>query len=179
LNKGNGTFDNAMDCGVATSDPAVQGFSTESLVQATVIGDFNRDGHSDFAIPSDHSVDVLLGMGGCQFQPMTEYPLTGVVKALVSGDVNGDGFPDLVAATNDGTISLLLAGPDGAFHVVPFSVGDTPGFEGGGSLVVGDVTGDGKADIVFVPAVGYVSDSTGALVQVGGGANQILENTCP
>jgi hypothetical protein len=179
LNQGNGTFSDAMDCVVAAASLAVQSFSIESLVQAMVIADFNRDGHQDLAIPSDRSVDVLLGMGGCQFQPMTEYPLTGVVKALVSGDVNGDGLLDLVAATDDGTISLLLGGPGGAFQAVPFSVGGTLGFAGGGSLVVGDFTGDGKADIVFVPAVTYLPNSTGADVQVGGGPSQILENTCP
>jgi len=164
LNKGNGTFDHGMDCGVAASSSLFVG----QPEQVAVIGDFNRDGHPDLATTRDSTVDVLLGMGGCQFQPMVEYPLTDHIQALSSGDVNGDGLLDLVALTKDTTISLLLGGPDGAFQVVPFSVGGVPG--GGGSVMLGDVTGDGKVDIVVVPT---------AFVGVGGGPAQILENTCP
>jgi len=153
LNKGNGTFDDGMDCGVATSNAIYVG----QPYQVNAVGDFNRDGHPDLASARNNTVDVLLGMGGCQFQPMVEYPLSDVILALTSGDVNGDGFLDLVALTKDGTISLLLGGPDGAFQVLPLLVGRTAG----GSLLVGDVTGDGKADIVTV-----------------GTTTQILENTC-
>jgi hypothetical protein len=170
LNKGDGTFEDGMDCGVATS-------TSGASDQTVVIGDFNRDGHPDLAAARDSSVVVLLGMGGCQFQPTTEYPLTDVVSALASGDVNGDGILDVVASTKDGALSLLLGGPDETFQIISLSASGTSG--GIGSLMVGDVTGDGKADIVFVPTVENILDSTGALVQVGGGESQILENTCP
>ncbi len=180
LNRGNGTFDDVMDCGVATGSVQYVG----PPEQVTVIGDFNRDGHPDLATAMDNSVDVLLGMGGCQFQPMMEYPLTDVVQVLASGDVNGDGLLDLVALTRDGTVSLLLGEPDGTFQVVPFSVGGTLGYQTGGSLVVADVTGDGKADIVFVPGrapgLGSVgADGTITTAPAVGGGTEILENTCP
>ena len=169
-----------MDCGVATGSVQYVG----PPEQVTVIGDFNRDGHPDLATAMDNSVDVLLGMGGCQFQPMMEYPLTDVVQVLASGDVNGDGLLDLVALTRDGTVSLLLGEPDGTFQVVPFSVGGTLGYQTGGSLVVADVTGDGKADIVFVPGrapgLGSVgADGTITTAPAVGGGTEILENTCP
>jgi hypothetical protein len=163
LNKGDGTFEDGMDCGVATSTSAVRLIQSQSLDQSVVIGDFNRDGHPDLAVALDSSVDVLLGMGGCQFQPTTEYPLTDAVSALASGDVNGDGILDVVASTRDGALTLLLGGPDGTFQIIPLSASGTS--DGIGSLLVGDVTGDGKADIVFVPT--------------GGGESQVLENTCP
>jgi hypothetical protein len=155
LNRGNGTFEAEMDCGVATPDPKL-----------VVIADFNRDGHVDVAVGIGNSIGVLLGMGGCQFQPTMEYPLTERVDALSSGDVNGDGLEDLVAKTDDGKISLLLGAPDGTFQVVTLSVGSTPGYGEDGTLIVGDVTGDGKADIVVVPGTGT-------------GVTQILENSCP
>ena len=163
LNKGNGTFEHEVDCGVVAS-------------YKTVLGDFNRDGHVDVADMMGNNVTVLLGMGGCQFQPMMEYPLAERVDALSSGDVNGDGLPDLVAKTDDGKISLLLGGPEGAFQVVPFSVEAPPGHEEYGRLLVGDVTGDGKSDVVFVPGVG---DSTQIVSGSTVSGTQILENTCP
>jgi len=157
LNKGNGTFDDGIYCGVATA----LGFYDWQPEQVTVVLDFNRDGHPDLAVARDSTVDILLGMGGCQFQPMVEYALTDTVQALVSGDVNGDGLPDLVAATKDGALSLLLGGPDGTFQVVPLSVGGTldATFP---ALMVGDFTGDGKADVML-----------------GGSTVGIMENTCP
>ena len=170
LNKGNGTFEDEQDCGVAASYWAV-------------LGDFNRDGLLDVADILGNNVTVLLGMGGCQFQPMIEYPLTDAVEALASGDLNGDGLTDLVTKMVDGQISLLLGGPDGAFQVVPLSVGLTPGPEEHGTLLVGDVTGDGKPDIVFVPGVGdtqvEITGDGGSVVVSGSGATAILENTCP
>ena len=162
LNKGNGTFADEVDCGVVAS-------------YAAVLGDFNRDGHVDVADMMGNNVTVLLGMGGCQFQPMIEYPLTDRVDALSSGEVNGDGLPDLVAKTDDGKIHLLLGMPDGAFQIVSLSAGISPGYEEHGTLLVGDITGDGKADIVFVPGVG----NGGAVPVSGDGTPKILENTCP
>jgi hypothetical protein len=176
LNQGDGTFGDQTDCGVATT------FGQRQPIE--VIADFNRDGHPDLAMAVDNSVGVLLGMGGCQFRPMLEFPLTDLVQALEGGDVNGDGLVDLVAMTTDGSLSLLLDQPDATFQVVPFSVGGTVGFQSGGSVSVGDVNGDGKADVVFVPgrapAQGVIGDD-GSITTVPGEGNstEIVTNTCP
>jgi hypothetical protein len=159
LNKGNGTFGDEMDCGVAAFSPRV-------------IADFNRDGHPDVAFCMTGGVGILLGMGECQFQPMAEYPLTGGVYSLVHVDLNGDGPEDLVVRTADDSIILLLGGGDGTFQVAPgpLSSGSAPG--GIRVLLVGDVTGDGKSDIVTI------AGGPGNTIQVLG-PTQILENTCP
>jgi hypothetical protein len=167
LNKGNGTFEDGMNCGIYTP---------------VVIADFNRDGHMDVAASMGNSVGVLLGMGGCQFRPMSEYPLSGNIIALVQGDVNGDGIEDLVAETDDGNISLLRGAADGTFQVVQLSTGSAPGE--GTTLLVGEVTGDGKADIVRFPGPSptqIVSSGTSPpqVVDAGIAPAQILENTCP
>jgi hypothetical protein len=164
LNRGNGTFDDGFDCGVAGATMIVFG----QPEQVTAVEDFNRDGHLDLAIAHKNSVDVLLGMGGCQFQPMVEYPLADEIRVLTSGDVDGDGLRDLVAATQTGAITLLANSPDGTFRVSQLAAGG--GANLSGSLTVGDITGDGKPDITFVPAT-----SNG----VGAGITKVLENTCP
>ena len=159
LNKGNGTFEDELDCGAVTNP------------DQTVIADFNRDGHLDLATGLSDSVGVLLGMGGCQFQPLAEYLLPDIVHSLVHGDLNGDGVEDLVIDTMIGSVVVLFGGADGVFQVdaTPLLAGSSGTNQH--VLLVGDVTGDGKADIV-------VATETVSSVQ-GPEPTQILENTCP
>ena len=69
---------------------------------------------------------------------------TGPV-ALISGDVNGDGLPDIITANSlADTISVLLLGATGRFagHV-DYAVGDTPV-----ALAFFEFTGDENPDII-------------------------------
>jgi len=158
LNKGNGTFGDEMACGAVT-DP-----------DRTVIADFNRDGYLDLATGLNNSVGVLLGMGGCQFRPLAEYLLPDIVQSLVHGDLNGDGLEDLVVQTLSGSIFVLLGQADGIFQVdaTPLLAGSTSTSQH--VVLVGDVTGDGKADIVV---------ATEMVSPQGPEPTQILENICP
>jgi hypothetical protein len=134
-----------------------------------VVADFDHDGHMDLAYALEgRGVEVLMGMGGCQFRPITEYPFAGrVTDNLVYADLNGDGIGDLVAATDGGNIYLLLGAGDGTFQVTLLRSNSPTG----AAISVGDVTGDGKPDLVTAGGL----SSTNLIPQ----PIQIVENTCP
>lgn len=159
LNKGDGTFEDEMDCGVFVGAPVT-------------VADFNHDGHMDLAYCSEamsKGVNVLLGMGGCQFQPMAEYLSSYDIYDLVYTDLDGDGIKDLVALASDCSVFLLRGKGDGTFQVVPIKADGS--CNSGGWLLVGDMSGDGKADVVVagLSQEGYSLSPQNV---------EFLENTC-
>ncbi|MBX7096351.1 MAG: FG-GAP-like repeat-containing protein [Myxococcaceae bacterium] len=77
--------------------------------------------------------------------PWQEYGLTPGPTGLASGDVDGDGHPDLaVACSQYETIEVLRNKGDGGF--TRFVQVDTDA--GIAAVAVGDVDGDGRADVV-------------------------------
>jgi hypothetical protein len=87
---------------------------------------------------------------------------TGTVSAA-SGDLNGDGRLDVVAANfGSDTVSVLLGKGDGTFAAkVDYATGSHPN-----SLAVGDLDGDGKLDLVVASAY---DDTVGVLLGKGDG----------
>ena len=75
------------------------------------------------------------------------WPVTLTGAKVLLGDVNGDGYPDLVVSAN-GYVGVALnqtpAGADSGFAVAA----PAPTKISGSVTVVADVTGDGKADVV-------------------------------
>jgi hypothetical protein len=120
------------------------------------IGDFNGDGHLDWAGAHHDHYDVifLLGKGTGQFEasPGSPYIARAAGKrahthALVAGDVNNDGKLDLVTANNeDDDVSVLLGDGRGRFTPSPkspFPVGRSPY-----PLALADVNSDRNLDII-------------------------------
>ena len=128
---------------------------------AVAVADFNGDGELDLVVvnsdcpslecvsgPGQGSVSILLGKNDGTFAPEVEYPVGSHPTAVVVGDFNGDGIPDL-AVTNYGggkvdTVSVLLGKGDGTFAPhVDYSTGLGPY-----DLATADFNGDGKLDLV-------------------------------
>ena len=83
------------------------------------------------------------------FSPAVNYPVGASPAAVVTGDFNGDGRPDLaVANASSNTVSILLGNGNGTFQAAQnFATGAGPQ-----SMAVGDFNKDGKLDLVTANA---------------------------
>ena len=156
--------------------------------------DFNGDGNIDVAIESwaDDKVTVILGNGKGGFAtPGTQYAVgRHPYERLRAADVDGDGRPDIVTGNFEGAnVSVLLsevgknpaaaAGPersegsdvhpaaaaaDSDFHPAPGSPYPCPADPFG--LVLADVNGDGKIDVILAHYSGHASDPSADAVSV-------------
>lgn len=123
-----------------------------NFADSVAVGDFNKDGLLDIAVSylQDNSVRVLLnnGTGASNFNAATVYPVGNQPYWISSGDLNGDGYPDLVTAnttlnSKTGTVSVLLNNKNGTFApAVTYTVGWQPY-----QVAIGDLNGDGYPDL--------------------------------
>jgi uncharacterized protein (DUF2141 family) len=178
--KGDGTFGR----GVLLTLPKGVGYCS-SLVAA----DLNGDGKLDLAVICANAnlvLVVLYGKGNGTFASpwtLTLPSALGVsLQELVSGDLNGDGKPDLVvtgySTASHATVIALLNNGDGTFTLGQnFTAGSIA------ASVLVDINGDGKLDLVNARGDGDVQvflgrgDGTflkpGAQYPVTKGMNQI------
>ncbi|MDP4238811.1 MAG: FG-GAP-like repeat-containing protein, partial [Bacteroidota bacterium] len=124
-----------------------------NMPTSVAIGDFNGDGIPDMASCSWESwsaygkVSVFLGKGDGTFTTKPDVPAGNRPQCIVIGDLNGDGKADMaVANMNSYDISILLGNGDGTFTAaasLSLGVGYEPY-----KLTIGDINGDGIADII-------------------------------
>jgi hypothetical protein len=153
--------------------------TTPTPTQATGIAtaDVNGDGAQDLVVVTYDtafitlSVSVSLGNGDGTFQAATSYTVDtdpvntyspgggngGYFNGVAVGDLNGDGYPDIVVTdSNGGNIDVLLGNGDGTFQTpVAYGTGndgDTAPFPDGTfpqGVSLGDLNGDGVLDAVI------------------------------
>jgi len=128
------------------------GFAAGGGPTSVATGDFNLDGKLDVAVANERdgtiegssTVTVLLGNGDGSLSSPRTIPIGSISWAVASGDLNGDGLPDLaVANTLSTTVSVLLGNGTGTFPS-PTTVAVGHGPE---SLAVGDFNVDGRPDV--------------------------------
>jgi hypothetical protein len=130
------------------------GFGPESYFETTygtrgiAMGDLNGDGKTDLAVVvrnvTGDVISVLLGNGSGGFGTFTNFATAANPWSIASGDLNGDGKPDLVAGCN-GVVSVLLGNGAGGFiPKTDFAIGTGPNRI---AVAVGDLNGDGRLDV--------------------------------
>jgi FG-GAP-like repeat/PASTA domain/FG-GAP repeat len=143
LNSGDGTFPTRRDYRAAPSPFSV------------VIGDLNGDGKADLATANTNThgktVSVLLNTGEGSFGVRRDYRAGNDPYAVAIGDLNGDRRPDLATANSDAdaeTVSVLLNRGGGRFEAkLDYPAGRDPW-----GVAIGDLTGDGRADLAAANA---------------------------
>ncbi len=116
-----------------------------------VIADLNNDGKPDVVVATGGGIGVLLGNGDGTFQPVVFYGSGGGGSFSVAvGDLRGNRILDVVVANScidqscDGSVGVLLGNGDGTFQpAVTYPTGYSAM-----AVAVGDLNGDGKADMV-------------------------------
>jgi hypothetical protein len=157
-------------------------------------GDFNGDGHADLVTADlgGGEVSVLLGDGTGGFGTASRFSVGGGFQspyAVAVGDANGDGRLDIATAdtnVSNEAISLLLGDGSGGFAAAVLLPVGASGRHTPQGIVLTDVTGDGRADIVtanldtsdlsllagdgsggFAPAVSLPTDAGPVVVAAG------------
>src|SRR5204862_8130304 len=93
------------------------------------------------------TISVFLGVGGGAFGPKTDYDMDYYPSYVATGDLNGDGNPDVITTNNDGgTVSVRLGLGAGALGArSDFAVGSAPK-----NPVIVDLNAHGKLDVLLM-----------------------------
>jgi hypothetical protein len=146
--QGNGTFGTEQ----------VIPFSGGNIPTYVVAADLNGDGTPDLIAgfippfttpPQPGGFSILLGAGDGTFSGPMDTLLPGsFAGGLAVADVNGDGVPDVIASSADQflrvQIAVFLGNGDGTFQSPLLTSTGTSG----GMLLVTDLDGDGKPDLI-------------------------------
>jgi hypothetical protein len=148
-----------MGNGDGTFTPTQSVVATGRGPSGIALGDFNGDGKLDFAVTNAWAGTVSIFMNqncaglpatACTFSQTASVPVGTNPGAIAEGDLNADGFVDLVVA-NFGSNDITMLLGDG-----------TGGFSGGGlpnplifdtdpqpdALTLADFSGDGRLDVL-------------------------------
>ncbi len=148
LGNGDGTFGTPQTSTIYTPPPVGGDFVPGSMA----IADFNGDGKLDLAVVGESvigGVTIALGNGDGTFTPTAANLEPNLLYGTIAtGDLNGDGIPDLVAtqAFESNSAAVFLGKGDGTFTESSIPL---PMDSFSGPVVIGDFNGDGSLDLAI------------------------------
>ena len=170
LSNGDGTFGAPPGPPIPVASPPYNDAATP-LNTAIVTGDFNHSGHVGLAVADQPNAAayILLGKGDGTFAPSSAAfaNSTGLIDAMATADLNGDGNLDLAFQG-----PVVLGFGDGAFSAAGNL--NPSGIPNG--LALGDFNQDGKLDAIVASgfAAGPGSPGSGLAVSLGKGDGTFL-----
>ncbi|MCX6273010.1 MAG: FG-GAP-like repeat-containing protein [Bacteroidetes bacterium] len=144
------------NCGAALDDNSFDSpviYTSGANPNGIIFSDLDGDGKPDMIITNkdDNSISVLKNTGSSgvvSFGPKTDYPTMGSNWGIAAADLNGDGLPDpVVASENTAYISVYLNTSTGG-NVSLGNRLDIYNGSGPEQVQLADIDGDGRTDIV-------------------------------
>ncbi|GJM21976.1 MAG: hypothetical protein DHS20C15_18910 [Planctomycetota bacterium] len=159
---GDADLDGFLDLAVSTHDgvtvllsddsgdfDSVSAYPAGSNPISVAMQDFDLDGLPDLAVggsigffPATGIMSVLNGTGLGVFGAPQAYTVFGTPRSVEVGDLDLDGFPDLVSASNNGVLVQRGRGSNGFLPVQTFGAGIAPE-----RVAIGDLDLDGLPDV--------------------------------
>lgn len=140
--------------GDGTFGPAPSTFIPEFIPDRVFTADIDGDGFEDIvafqaARSSQPVIVTYRNAGNGTFTDARSYVLDGGTDNLQTGDLDGDGLPEIVTTSRINSLTTILRNlGDGTFS--PQSFAFTPGASGGYvNLQLGDLNNDGHLDIAY------------------------------
>jgi hypothetical protein len=142
---GNGKFGEDVNCGRSLA--YIPSFCLSG--DRVVVDDLNRDGFWDIVVHDEQGLQVLLGLGACNFNHGEDYPVDYQATKLESGDIDGDGRKDFALFGEKGEMMVFMTKPDGTLvpkRVLNPSLSSNVNYCRA-HLILADVDQDGRVDL--------------------------------